>query len=84
MFTGNLARLPDSWDTHPVSVAGGDRTVEKNGGSDRAPVPGYIAVAIKVRTFFNGPNDHLPVINLLSSALEPSAFCYSWGWGSGG
>ena len=32
-----------------------------------------IAVAIKVTTFFNGPNDHVPVIN--PGAFCPGAFC---------
>jgi hypothetical protein len=32
----------------------------------------YIAVAIEVRTFFNGPNDHVPVINI--KALCPLPF----------
>jgi hypothetical protein len=39
-----------------------------------------IAVAIKVRTFFNGPNDHVSVINFLPYALclMPFAFCYTY------
>jgi hypothetical protein len=41
-----------------------------------------IAVAIKVRTFFNGPNNHVLVINIKASSYEirclpPSAFCYT-------
>jgi hypothetical protein len=37
-----------------------------------------IAVAIEVRTFFNGPNDHVPVINIKALCPVPSAFCYAY------